>query len=93
MVRGKAEDGVVVAAVRRDLASLTPGLADSALAAVALAMGVEVDDRGNPGSTKASCAKALTDALRELRALVPVGEEGDRLDDLAARRDQRRSRA
>lgn len=91
-MRGKPDDSPVVTAVQRDLAKM-PAFADSGLAALVLAMAAEVDDRENAGSVKASCAKAMTDALRELRTLAPVAKESDRLDDLAARRDQRRSRA
>ena len=79
----------VVAAVERDLAlirKLSPELADSALAASALAMAREIDTPHNSATSKSMCAKALLDALALIRDLSPPTEEGDTLDELASRR-------
>jgi hypothetical protein len=60
----------VVAAVRRDLARLPEDLASGALAASALALASEMDDR-NSATSKSMCAKALLDTLNRLRELAP----------------------
>lgn len=74
-------------AVERDLAKLPDDLADSGLAATALAMADRID--GGKGSPS-ECAKALMQALEQLRDLAPAPEkEKDGLDDLSARRAAR----
>jgi hypothetical protein len=75
-----------VAAVRRDLAGLPRELAESGLAATALAMAQRLDAGGGSPS---ECAKALTDVLLKLRELAPPKQERTRLDDLSARRAAR----
>jgi len=82
----------VVAAVTRDLGELrrrAPDLADSALAASALALAAEIDSQGNSATSKSMCARELRDTLDRLRDLAPKQEEKDDLDDLAARRARR----
>lgn len=84
--------GSVTAAVRRDLAQIAvrdADLAQSALAASALAMAAELDTSGNSATSKAMCAKALLDTLDRIRELLPPEQEADRLDDLSARRAAR----
>lgn len=84
--------GAVEVAVDRDLKAIRvsdPALADSALAASALALARELDDTDNSATSKSMCARALHDALDRLRELTPEGEEADGLDDLAARRTKR----
>lgn len=84
----------VVDAVERDVEALRrrdPALADSTLAASALAMAYELANPYNSATSKSMCHKALQDAMRELRELAPPAEERDELDDLAARRVARRS--
>lgn len=66
-----------------------PELASSAVAAGALAMAMELDDPGNSATSKSMCMKALMDAMDHLRALSPVVEEADGLDEIAARRARR----
>ena len=81
----------VFAAVDRDLADIrrvAPKLADSALAATALALAVERDG-DNSATSKSMCARALADVLEQLRELTPAQEEMDDLDDLASRRATR----
>lgn len=80
-------------AVERDLAAIrvvAPHVADSALAATALALATELDGN-NSATSKSMCARALAVVLEQLREQTPLGEEKDALDDLAARRDQRRA--
>ena len=81
----------VVKAVKKDLAAIRKrdaALADSALAATALALAGELDD-DNSATSKSMCARALVDVLEQLRGLTPKAQEGDMLDDLAARRAAR----
>lgn len=84
-------DLTAVAAVRRDLADIAkrdPRLAESGLAATALALASELDAK-NSATSKSMCARALVEALEKLRALAPEEEAHDQLDSLAARRAAR----
>ncbi len=82
----------VAAAVQRDLVALADDeLAGSALAATALELGRMIDDPENSATSKANCAGKLLELMRELRSLAPEEQEDDRLDDLSARRDERRT--
>lgn len=82
--------GVVTRAVERDLAALVDrSLADTALAALALALAREIDDPENSATSKSMCARSMVDALERLRALEPPAETKDGLDDLTARRSKR----
>jgi hypothetical protein len=88
----RATVGPVVRATRRDLAAikkLDEDLADSALAAIALALAKEVD-QAKSGQLRSMCAGQLREVLKELRSLTPAPTEGDRLDDLRERRAARR---
>jgi len=79
-------------AVLRDLATIAkadPALAESGLAAMARVLARELDHPFNSATSKSMCAKALADALGQLRDLMPVEQEGDQLDDLSARRAER----
>ncbi len=91
MARG---DLTVVASVKRDLAviaCLDAGLARSGLAASALMLAGELDNRKNSATSKSMCARALAETLERLRALAPDEQKGDHLDDLSSRRDARRA--
>lgn len=87
----------VVEAVDRDLAALreiAPELADSAMAATALALAGEIDRSKNSATSKAMCAKVVIDIFEQLRELAPErGEREDRLVDLTARRAARLTRS
>jgi hypothetical protein len=88
--------GAVETALCADLAVIraaSPELADSALAATALAMAREIDKPRNSATSKSMCAARLTDALEQLRALTPPAEESDDVDDLKRRRAERRAAA
>lgn len=65
-------------------AELSPGMA-----AVAIALAEKFDATEAPTSA-AVVARELAGVMKTLRANAPAGEEGDVLDDLAARRAARR---
>lgn len=95
----------VVEAVERDLAKLRERdaeLADSTLAALALALAKEIDDPGNSATSKSMNAHQLRDTTVKLRELAPPPKARDELDELrdrhaadrrAATPDRPRSRA
>ena len=89
-------DPKVVDAVRRDIAEIAKrdkALAQSGLAASALALDRELDDAGNSATSKSMCARALSETLDRLRELAPEPVEGDKLDELRARRASRSGRS
>jgi hypothetical protein len=79
---------LVVDAVHRDLARMPEDLATSALAASALALAGEMDNR-NSATSKSMCAKALLDTLNRLRELSPPVRVEDDLDRQRAKREAR----
>ena len=84
----------VFEAVLRDLDAIRArdeDLADSALAATALALAAEIDKENNSATSKSMCAKALAETMRELRELAPPELKEDALVDLNARRSERRA--
>lgn len=85
----------LVESVERDLADLrkrSAPLADSALAASALAMALEIENPYNSSTSKSMCARVLIDTMDSLRELAPSEEKKDGLDDLASRRAARIAR-
>lgn len=89
-------DMSAVAAVQRDLAEIAKRdrqLAESSLAASALAMARELDDGRNSATSKSMCARALAEVIRELRGLAPEKHESTPLDEIRARRDAKLARA
>lgn len=87
--------GDVEAAVKRDIAAiakLDKSLAQSGIAAAALALARELDVPKNSATSKSMCARALAEQLDRLRALAPPATEADGIDDLlTARRKRRRA--
>lgn len=82
----------VVEALQRDLAviaKVAPELAESTLAASALALAREIDTAENSATSKSMCARALVETLDKLRALVPEQDAGDGVDELGSRRARR----
>lgn len=82
-----------VDAVKRDLTAIgkrDAELARSGLAASALALAREIDEKANSATSKSNCARAMLETLDRLRALAPTEKESDRVDDLSARRAARR---
>jgi hypothetical protein len=89
---GEDGDGLVEAAVRRDLARLPDQLQGTTPAATAIALARELD-RGRLMST-APVAKELRETMRELAAAAVEFEvKGDAVDDLTKARDARRRAA
>jgi hypothetical protein len=79
--------GEVEAAVLRDLESLRaldPDLADSGLAASAIALARGIDNPRNSLTSKAMAQRALRETIDRLLELAPAPETHDRLDQLAA---------
>lgn len=82
----------VTAAVVRDLTAIgerDPDLAVSGLAATALTLATRMDSPLTSSTAVSMLAGQLRDTLDRLRELAPTAEEGDDLDDLAARRSAR----
>lgn len=80
---------------QRDLDAIAKrdeALAESAIAASALAMARELDNASNSATSKAMCAKALREAMDRLRELAPEVEKSDDLDELSRRRSKRLGR-
>jgi hypothetical protein len=96
-VQGFGESVASVAeAVQRDIEAIRrrdADLADSALAASALALACEIDAEGNSATSKSMCARELRDTLDRLRELAPKTKTKDRVDDLSDRRAKRRGAA
>jgi uncharacterized membrane protein YccC len=83
----------VTEAVQRDLDRLAkrdPELAKSGLAASALALAQQLDSPENSATSKAMCAKALSETLRQLRELAAPERKEDRVDELTEKRARRR---
>ena len=86
----------VVEAVERDIEAIRKydsALADSTLAALALALADEIDAPGNSATSKSMNAHQLRDTMVKLRELAPPRKVKDGVDDLKARRAKRRSAA
>jgi predicted RNA-binding Zn ribbon-like protein len=86
----------VLEAVERDLDRLRgrdAELAESALAASAVALAREVDSGRNSATSKSMCARELREVMDRLWELAPEKMQGDGLDELNARRTARRSAA
>jgi hypothetical protein len=85
-------EGLVEAAVRRDLDRLPAALRGTTSAATAIALARELD-RGRLMST-APVAKELRETMRELAAAAVEFEvKGDAVDDLTKAREERRRAA
>lgn len=83
----------VVAAVKRDIDALAkrdPKLATSGLAALALSLAKEMDAK-NSATSKSMCARALAETLASLEELAPAAPMKDAVDEIAARRDKRKT--
>jgi hypothetical protein len=78
--------------VARDIERLDAHLAESALAATALALAVELDREGVSATAKSMCARALTEVMTRLRELQPPEPAEDAVDELASRRQRRLAR-
>ncbi|MEU0667178.1 hypothetical protein ABZ508_02625 [Streptomyces lavendulocolor] len=68
------------------VADIAPGQA-----ALAISLAETYDDTEAP-TARAVVARELAAAMKTLRALAPVGEEGDVVDEFKRKRDERRAR-
>jgi hypothetical protein len=86
------EHGPVARATLRDIDAIrgrSAELADSGLAASALAMAQEIDKPGNSATSKSMCARSLLEVMNRLRELAPETEEEDEVDAARKRRAAR----
>lgn len=86
----------LIDAIHSDLDALrevAPELADSALAASALAMAREIANPYASATAKSNCARIVLDTMDRLRELAPPDEDHDELDELRDRRAARRGGA
>lgn len=91
---GSRRSESVVDAVRRDLESL--GRRDEALAScteamTALALARSIDHPKTSATARSMCSRALTETMEKLRELAPAETEEDGIDELTARRTERRA--
>ena len=77
--------------VEHDLASIDH-VDLASLAATAIALAREIDSPGNSATSKAQCAKALNETMERIQAHAPA-ENTDDLDEIAAKRKERRAGA
>lgn len=92
---GAAAASRTVDAVELDLEVIrqqAPDVADSTIAASALALAYEMDDPYNSATSKSMCARVLLDTMERLRELAPPAQEADTVDDLTAARIRRLQR-
>jgi hypothetical protein len=61
--------------------------------ALALSLARAVDSSAKNPAAKAVAARELRAVMKELRAMAPIGEEGDAVDDIARQREKRREEA
>ena len=66
-----------------------PGLASTARAAVAVSLAYELENPFNSATSKANCARELRELMGELMLSLPLEEQADAMDELAARRQAR----
>ena len=74
----------------KDLESRLKGVSDTALAATALVLADELDGEAS-ATAKANCARALTETMGQLVALVPAAAAEDELDAIRKRRRKKQS--
>jgi hypothetical protein len=82
----------VRAAVELDLKALPADIRNSAIAATALALARELDNRNNSATAKSMCAGKLIEAMEKLRAIAPAKPQPTALDEIAKRRERRLAR-
>jgi hypothetical protein len=80
--------GAVAAATTAQLDELGVDPAGHALAAAALRLAAEIDSASDPRAA-ATAARELRQALAVVVAAAPPREQGDKIDEIAARRARR----
>lgn len=85
----------VIDATAAEIATLVkraPALEQSALAASAIALAYQIENPFNSATSKSMCARELRETMSKLRELAPPAEEEDGIDELSARRAERRTK-
>lgn len=77
----------------REIAKRDKPLAESALAASAVALAYEIQNPFNSATSKSMCARELRETMAKLNELAPAVPKKDALDELKARRATRRKSA
>ncbi|MFE7236097.1 hypothetical protein ACFVAF_36895 [Streptomyces sp. NPDC057596] len=85
--------GVVATGIKEEIAQLNVDEISPGMTALALSLARSVDASAKNPAAKAVAARELRVVMKELRALAPVGEEGDVVDDIARQREKRREEA
>jgi len=85
--------GVVANAIKEEIANLKVDDQAPGMIALALSLARAVDSSAKNPASKAVAARELRAVMKELRALAPIGEEGDAVDDIARQREKRREEA
>ncbi|MFF1686070.1 hypothetical protein [Streptomyces sp. NPDC058254] len=81
----------VVEKIAEELQSIKAHETAPGQAALALALAESIDETTG-ATSRANAARELRTLMETLHKLAPVGEEGDALDDLTRRREERRAR-
>lgn len=85
----------VIDSTAAEIASLVkraPELEQSSLAATAIALAYQIEDPFNSATSKSMCARELRETMSKLRELAPPADEEDGIDELSARRAERRTK-
>jgi hypothetical protein len=85
--------GAVATAIKNEIASLNVEDLAPGMTALALSLARAVDTSAKAPTAKAVAARELRAVMKELRALAPIGEEGDTVDDISRQREKRRAAA
>lgn len=92
----RPKKGAVETAAKAELAEIAkraPELAKSTLAASVMSLARRMDDEGTSSTAAASCARAITEQLRDLREQVPPAQIRSRVDELKDKREERQRAA
>lgn len=85
--------GAVANAIKKEIASLNVEDTAPGMTELALSLARAVDSSAKAPAAKAVAARELRAVMNHLRALAPIGEEGDVVDDIARQREKRREDA
>lgn len=81
--------GAVERAVRRDLRAFPDAISGSAVAQAMLTLAAEADGRALEPRDLAQILRELRLCSAQLREMAPSGTEGDKVDELRKRREER----
>lgn len=81
--------GPVERAVRRDLKTFPPVVAEGTVAQSMLTLAAEADSRSLEPRDLAQILRELRLCAVQLREMAPPGAEGDKIDELRKRREER----